>query len=97
MTEFKRQTVNQRGAIMGHFTRLGLAHPAHRVGRLAVISALLDLDRIASVNDLDRRPVDSSPSSPVCATAAPWLSVSPRPPCGALLTSSRRPNRITPG
>jgi hypothetical protein len=45
-------TAGQRGAVMGHFRRLGLAHPAWRDCRLAVTAALLDLDRVGSVNDL---------------------------------------------
>lgn len=45
-------TAGQRDAVMSHFRRLGLAHPAWRDCRLAVTAALLDLDRVGSVNDL---------------------------------------------
>jgi hypothetical protein len=45
-------TANQRGVIMGHFTRLDLGRPAHRDGRLAITAALLGVERVGSVNDL---------------------------------------------
>ncbi len=45
-------TPRQRGAIMAHFGRLGLAHPVWRESRLAVAAALVGVDRLGSVNDL---------------------------------------------
>lgn len=48
-----RLSANQRGAIMGHFARLGFNHPAHRPGRLVIMAALLGVARIGSVNELD--------------------------------------------
>jgi hypothetical protein len=45
-------TPRQRGAIMAHFRRLGMAHPAWREARLAVTGALLDRAELGSVNEL---------------------------------------------
>jgi hypothetical protein len=49
----KPLTSTQRGAIMGHFHRLGLDQPALRYARLAIMTTLLDLDEhIGSVKNL---------------------------------------------
>lgn len=48
-----RLSANQRGAVMGHFNRLGFNRPVHRPGRLVIMAALLGVERVGSVNELD--------------------------------------------
>lgn len=45
-------TPNQRGAIMGHFERLGLHPRRDRAERLAVCAALLGIRELGSTSDL---------------------------------------------
>lgn len=49
-----RLTSVQRKAIMMHFGRLSLDHPAWRDARLAVMAALLGVERVESVTQLSR-------------------------------------------
>jgi hypothetical protein len=51
----KRITPRQRGAVMGRFQDLDLAHRAWREYRLAIASVLTDHPGLGSINDLTSR------------------------------------------